>query len=221
MSAVPWDWTFAWSILPDLFDGFKITVAATVLGSICAFIFGLLWALLRLARLPAISPAAEFVVQFIRGTPLLVQLYCLFYIAPTWGVSLSAFATGVLGLGLFFGAYAAEIFRAGIEEVPVGQWEASLTLGLPLRRVWLAIVLPQSIRAVLPMLGSLVISMFKESALLSTITVMELLGEGTSLGSLYFRYIEPLTIAAGFYFVVSYTAARLIRGLETGHALHD
>jgi polar amino acid transport system permease protein len=215
-----WDWRFAWSIVPDLMAGIRLTVLATLFGSIVAFVLGLVWTLVRFAHIRWVTPVVEFVVQFIRGTPLLVQLYILFYIFPEWGVSLSAFATGVLGLGIFYSAYSTEIYRAGIENLPAGQWEAALTLGLPIRRVWLGIVLPQSIRTILPMLGNQVIGMFKESSLLSTITVMELLARGNNIGSINYRYVEPLTMIGAFYLVVSYTAARIIRGSEASYAAY-
>ena len=108
--------------------------------------------------------------------------------------------------------------RAGIENVPGGQWEASLTLGLPVRRAWLGIILPQAARAVLPMLGSVGIGMFKETAVLSTITVFELLAHAVDIGSMYFRYIEPLTMVGFFYFIVSYSLARLVRRMEARSA---
>ncbi len=221
MSGFHWDWHFAWQIVPDLMAGLRLTILATLLGSIVSFALGLVWTLMRLARVRWVTPVIEFFVQFVRGTPLLVQLYFLFYIFPEWGVSLSAFATGILGLGVFYSAYTTEIYRAGIENLPMGQWEAALTLGLPLRRVWLGIVLPQSIRTILPMLGNQVIGMFKETSLLSTITIMELLAQGNNIGSIHFRYVEPLTMVGALYFVISYTAARLVRASEAGHAVHS
>jgi polar amino acid transport system permease protein len=220
MSGFHWDWQFAWSIVPDLLAGLRLTILATMFGSIVSFALGLVWTLIRLARIRWVTPIVEFFVQFVRGTPLLVQLYFLFYIFPAWGVSLTAFATGVLGLGVCYSAYTTEIYRAGIENLPAGQWEAALTLGLPLRRVWLGIVLPQSIRSILPMLGNQVIGMFKESSLLSTITVMELLAQGNNIGSINFRYVEPLTMVGAIYFAISYTAARLVRSSEARDAVY-
>ena len=220
MNAFAWDWHFAWSVLPLLLTGTKLTILATLLGSIIAFILGMLWTLIRMTQIRILAPAVGLFVEFVRGTPLLVQLYFLFYVLPTWGLSLSAFMTGVLGLGLFYSAYAAEIYRAGIEELPPGQWEASLTLGLPLRRVWLGIVLPQAVRMVLPVLGNQVVAMFKETALLSTITVMELLAQAKNIGSIEFRYVEPLSLAGLIYLTISYVAARSLRRLETRNAVH-
>ena len=221
MNSFGWDWSYAISALPDLFSGLKLTIIATFFGSILAVLIGLVLCLVRMAQIPVLSGLASFWIQLIRGTPLLIQLYFIFYVLPGWGLSLAAFATGVLALGMYYAAYAAEIFRAGIEEIAPGQWEASLTLGMPIPRVWTGVILPQAIVAVIPVLANMVIAMFKETALLSSITIMELLAQGKSVGSIHFRYVEPLTMVGVLYFIVSYTAARMIRRLEGRHAIQN
>ncbi|EIF33032.1 ectoine/hydroxyectoine ABC transporter, permease protein EhuD [Burkholderia sp. Ch1-1] len=217
MSTLDWNWTFAWSILPALLTGFQLTVFATCFGAIIAFVVGLALTMLRMTRFAWLTFSANAFVSFVRGTPLLVQLYVLFYVLPKWGMSASAFVTGVIGLGVYYSASCSEIYRAGIEGIAPGQWEAALTLGLPIRRVWSGIVLPQALRTVLPMLGNQVVAMFKETSLMSTITVMELLAQATNVGSIQYRYVEPLTLAGLLYFVVSYGSAKLIRRLEVDH----
>jgi len=221
VSSFHWDWGFAWAILPELLQGLVVTVVATLLGSMVAFALGMVWAFVRLLRISLLTPSVSFFVEFIRGTPLLIQLYFLYYVLPTWGLTISALPTGIFGLGLFYSAYAAEIFRAGIEDLPAGQWEAALTLGLPVRRVWLGIILPQAIRSVVPILGNVIISMFKQSSLLSTITVFELLAAGLNIGSVNYRYVEPLTLVGAFYFAISFLSARIVRSLEAKHAFGD
>src|SRR5262249_60288737 len=119
-----WDWAFAWSIVPDLAQGVVVTVIATAVGSALAFVLGLLWTFVRIAEIRLVTPTVWFFVQFIRGTPLLIQLYFLFYVLPTWGLSVSALATGIIGLGLFFSAYATEIYRGGIQDPAARQWGA-------------------------------------------------------------------------------------------------
>src|SRR5690606_2503689 len=154
MSSFSWDWAFAWEILPSLLEGLVITIQVTAIGSVLAFLIGLMWTLARIWHIPVISPVAGFAVQFIRGTPFLIQLYFLYYVAPTWGLTLSAMVTGIVGIALFNSAAVSEIYRAGIEDVPSGQWEASLTLGLPVSRVWSGIILPQAVTRILPMMGN-------------------------------------------------------------------
>lgn len=218
MSSFQWDWSYAWSTIPLLLEGIRITIIATFFGTIIAFVLGLVWTLIRIAAIPVVSPAVNLIVQFLRGTPFLIQLFFLFYVLPTWGVTFSPLATGIIGLGLFNSAQTSEIYRAGIEDIPVGQWEASLVLGLPIRRVWLGVVLPQSIYSVLPVLGNVVISMFKETSVLSTITVFELTAQGMDVGFQYFRFIEPLTLVGVMYFIISYIAAIGTRHLEARNA---
>lgn len=214
MSDFPWDWGFVWSILPALLEGFVLTVAATLAGSVLAFVLGLVWIVLRLANLPVISPVVNLLVQFLRGTPFLVQLYFVFYALPSYGVTLSALMAGILGLAIYNSAPVSEIYRAGIEGVAPGQWEASLTLGLPVRWVWSGVVLPQAFKTVTPMLANIVIAMFKDTAVLSTITVAEMMSRASDLSMRHFRFVEPLTLVALLYFAVSYASARGVRALE-------
>ena len=214
MSGFDWNWQFALETLPPLFEGLRFTLEATLFGSALAFVLGLVWAIARVAEIPAASQLVRLWVEFIRGTPLLIQLYFLFYIFPTYGVTLPALETGIVGLGLYYSAYASEVYRAGIESVPRGQWEASLALGLPLARMWGRIVVPQAMRFATPVLGNFVISMFKESAILSTITVLEVIGEASIVGAQTARFIEPFTMAGLIFLSISYPAARLVRLLE-------
>jgi polar amino acid transport system permease protein len=218
MTGFAWDWGFAASIMPELLRGLAVTIQATVLGAAIALPLGLVWILLRLAGIPVISPLVWFLVEFLRGTPFLIQLYFVFYVLPDYGVLLSPLATGILALGLYGSARAAEIYRAGLEAVPAGQWEASLVLGLPIPHVWAGIVLPQVWPIVTPMLGNLVIVMFKDSAVLSTITVLELVARAKDTALATFRYLEPLTLAGLLFWAVSYAAARAIRAREARHA---
>jgi polar amino acid transport system permease protein len=214
MSGFPWDWGFVWSIFPALLNGLKLTLVATLVGSALAFVLGLGWIALRLANLPIISPAVNLLVQFLRGTPFLVQLYFVFYVLPNYGLTFSALVSGIVGLAIYNSAPVSEIYRAGIEGVAPGQWEACLTLGLPVRWVWSGVVLPQAFQTVTPMLANIVIAMFKDTAVLSTITVAEMMSRATDLSMLHFRFVEPMTIVAGLYFVVSYASAKGVRALE-------
>lgn len=214
MTGFQWDWGYVWTVIPHLLEGLKITVTATILGSIGAFTLGLIWTALRLANIPIISPLVNLWVSFIRGTPFLVQLYFVFYVFPNYGITLSAMMSGVIGLSLFYSAPVSEVYRAGIEGVAPGQWEASLTLGLPISNVWCRIVLPQAFRTVTPMLGNTTISMFKETALLSTITIAELMAQAMDIAMAQYRFIEPLTMVGLLYFCVSYISAKGVRGLE-------
>ncbi|HEY1573759.1 MAG TPA: ectoine/hydroxyectoine ABC transporter permease subunit EhuD [Pseudonocardiaceae bacterium] len=210
-----WNWSFAWSIVPQLLRGLLVTFEATILGSIVAYILGLVFAVIRRSRIPVLSQLVWLFVEFVRSTPLLVQLYFLFFILPDIiGVTLSPLVTGVLGLGVHYATYTSEVYRAGIDAVPRGQWEAATALSLPRSRVWTSVVLPQAIPRVLPALGNYAISMLKETPLLLSISVLELVGQAQAAGSEAFRYVEPFTIAGVFFFILSYPASVLVRRLE-------
>jgi polar amino acid transport system permease protein len=131
---------------------------------------------------------------------------------------MSPFATGALALGFYGSCRAAELYRAGLESIPAGQWEACLALGTPISWVWTAVILPQIVPIVIPMLGNLIIVMFKDSALLSTITVIELVAQAKTTGLQTFRFLEPLTLAGALFWVVSYAVARTVRVVEERHA---
>jgi polar amino acid transport system permease protein len=210
-----WDWQFAGHIFPQLLRALVVTVEATLLGSAIAMVLGLLLAIGRRSHNRLVSWPIAWFVEFIRSTPLLVQLYFLFFVLPDLGVTLGPLTAGVIGLGLHYATYTSETYRAGIESVPRGQWEAARALNLSTRRTWVGIVLPQAIPAVIPALGNYVNAMFKDTPLLSAITVIELLGKAQQIGAQTFRYLEPVTEVGLLFLVVSLTVAMLVRRLET------
>jgi polar amino acid transport system permease protein len=208
------DWAYAASLLPLLAPALLVTIQATLAGMTIALTIGLLLALARRAPSRLLSwPAAAF-VEFVRSTPLLVQLYFLFFVLPALDIELSPFATGALGLGLHYAAYCSEVYRAGIESVPRTQWEAATALSLGRGVTWLRIVLPQAIARVVPALGNYLVAMFKDTPLLSAITVVELLQAAKMIGAESFRYVEPLTLVGMLYLGLSLASAAGIRALE-------
>jgi polar amino acid transport system permease protein len=177
------DWSFALEILPTLGSALVITIEATLLGMLVAVTLGLVLALLRRSRLRIVSLPTAFVIEFVRSTPLLVQMYFLFYVLPLTGVRMSPLATGITALGLHYATYCAEVYRAGIEAVPRGQWEAATALNMSRWRTAVGVVLPQAIPPVVPALGNYLVAMFKDTPLLSAITVVELLQQSKMIGS--------------------------------------
>jgi polar amino acid transport system permease protein len=213
-----WDNSFAFSVLPVLLQGLWTTVHITVMGTLLAAGLGLVFAVLRRLAIPVLSRVVSFLVVFVRGTPLLVQAYVAFFVLPAYGISFDALTTGIVVIGVNYSAYMAEVYRSGIQGVPTGQWEAATALSLPGSRTWGRIILPQAIRTVVPMLGNYLIQMFKDSAVLSAITVVELMATAQAIGSSSFRYLEPLTLAALLFLAVSYPASRLVNRLERRYA---
>ena len=209
-----WSWQFVGEILPSLFRGFLITIQATLLGSLVAAVLGLVFAILRRSENRWISKPVGFFVEFIRGTPLLVQLYFLFYVLPDIGILLSPLMAGIIGLGLHYATYASEVYRAGIDNVPRGQWEAAKAANLTTTQTWRYVILPQAIPPMIPALANYFIAMFKETPLLSAITVLELMNEAKSIANYTYRYLEPMTMVGVFFLAVSIPSVVVLRWLE-------
>ncbi|MFE3648809.1 MULTISPECIES: ectoine/hydroxyectoine ABC transporter permease subunit EhuD [unclassified Streptomyces] len=208
------DWSAVGDFLPTFWKGVLVTLQALVLGSLIAFALGLVWAVAQRSSLKAVRWPVTVVTEFVRNTPLLVQLFFLFYVMPEWGLTLSALATGVIGLGLHYSTYTAEVYRSGIDGVPAGQWEAAIALSLPRRRTWTAVILPQAIRRVAPALGNYVIAMLKDSPMLFAIGVLEMLGEARQFSSQTFQTVEPYTVVGVAFIAIAYPASLLLRALE-------
>ncbi|GAA3877247.1 ectoine/hydroxyectoine ABC transporter permease subunit EhuD [Streptomyces lacrimifluminis] len=209
-----WDWDAVRDFLPHLWDGLLVTLQVLVLGSLISFTLGLVWALLMRTPTRWVRWPVEAVTEFVRDTPLLVQLFFLFYVLPEWGIAASALTTGVVAIGLHYSTYTMQVYRAGIEAVPPGQWEAATALSLPVRRTWTAVILPQAVRRVVPALGNYVIAMLKDTPLLMTITVLEMLGEARLFSQEHFQFTEPLTVIGVAFVLISFPASLLVRALE-------
>lgn len=211
-----WSWEAAAEAFPLLLQGLVITLEITVLASLLSYALGLVFALIRWVRVPVLSQAVFLIVELIRSTPLLVQIFMFYYILqPMIGVQISAFATGVIVIGVHYACYTSEVYRAGIEAVPKGQWEAATALSLPQGRVWTSVVLPQAVPRVLPALGNYTISMFKETPLLLAIGVVEMLNRAKEYGAETFSVVEAYTLAGVFFLVISYISSLAVRRLES------
>lgn len=209
-----WDWGAVADFMPRFWDGLLLTLQILALGSLISFALGLVWALLMRTPTRWVRWPVGTVTEFIRNTPLLVQLFFLFYVLPEWGVTASALTTGVFAIGLHYSTYTMQVYRAGIEAVPVGQWEAATALNLPVARTWRVVILPQAIRRVVPALGNYVIAMLKDTPILMTITVMEMLGQARLFAQENFQFTEPLTVIGVAFILIAYPASLLVRALE-------
>jgi polar amino acid transport system permease protein len=208
------DFTYALSVLPALLKGMTVTLRYTLSGMLLAAILGLGLALSRRSELKWVSRPTGWFIEFIRSTPFLVQLYFIFFVLPSVGISLSPFLAGLLGLGLHYSAYTAEVYRAGIEAVPRGQWEAAISLNFSRRHTWTSVILPQAVPPMIPALGNYLIAMFKETPQLAAITVVEMLSVAKIEASHTFRYMEPFTLVGLLFLVLSYPSSRIVRRLE-------
>lgn len=188
-----------WFIL----GGAPITVLLSVVSIVFATALAIVGALGRLSRNPYLNGLASLYVSFVRGTPLLVQIFLIYFALPQVGIRLPALPAGIMALSFNYGAYMTEIFRAGIQAVPRGQAEAAQALGMPEQMVFRRIVLPQAFRIVIPAVGNDFIAMIKDSALVSTIAVQELLWHAQRAGTQTFHTLQAYLIAALVYWVLT------------------
>lgn len=210
-----WKWDYVVELLPKLLNAFLVTLGATFLGFLLSVLIGLIFAIAGRSGYRPIRWTVRSIVEFIRSTPLLVQVFFLYYSVPMiTGLSMSAFVTGVIALGLHYGTYMSEVFRSGIDAVPRGQWEASTALHLSKRKTWLSVILPQALPPVIPMMGNYLIVIFKETPTLSAITLVELLLTAKSAASVTYRVFEPYTIVGLLFLLVSLIFSYGIRRLE-------
>lgn len=209
-----WKWEAVAEVFPLLLEGAKTTVAATVVGFFVALFVGLFFALLRRSKLLWVTQSVGFIIDFIRCTPLLVQAFFIYYVLPEWGIVLGTFAAGITALGIHYSTYLSEVYRAGIENIPKGQWEASRALNFTIFQTWTRIILPQAVPPVIPVLGNYFITMFKETPFLIAIALPEMLLQAKLYGSAHFRYIEAITMVGVIFLALSLPSAMLINTLE-------
>lgn len=209
-----WDWNFAFEVFPVILKAMWTTLSATIAAFGLAMVLGLILAVLRRSSFKPLTWLVLGISEFIRATPPLVQLFFVFYVLPFYGISLTPFVAGAIALGVHYSTYCAEIYRSGIDSIPRGQWEAAKALNFSSRQKWINIILPQAIPPIIPMLGNYLISMFKDTPLLSAITVVEMLQTAKIVGSASFRYLEPFTIVGFLFLLLSYPSALLIKHLE-------
>jgi polar amino acid transport system permease protein len=207
MYGYEWDtttWiTYTTSILPIILIGLTVTLQAAAAGFSIALVLGLVFALLRRSRIKAISWTTAFIVEFLRDTPLLVQLFFLYYVLPDFGVVLPAFLTGALALGLQYAAYTSEVYRGGIEAIHHGQWEASTALNLTRMQTYRDIIIPQAIPRIVPAMGNYLVAMIKETPVLSVVAVLEMMGLANMIGERTFEYLVPLTLVGLIFLVLT------------------
>jgi len=208
------DWQFAREILPRLLDASLTTIGIALAGFAIAVVLGLFLAIGRRSRLRWLSWPITGLIEFVRSTPLLIQVYFLFYVFPNYGLNFSAMQAGIIGVALHYACYTAEVYRAGLDAVPRSQWEAVTALNMKPWTAYRDVILPQALRPVLPALGNYLISILKDTPVLSAITVVEIMQRAKNIGSESFRYLEPITMVGIFFLILSLGLAWCVRRLE-------
>ena len=211
-------WRDAVEFLPILMNGVALTIIVTLGSLVLSTLLGLIWALMRVSRIPVLSWSSGAVINVIRGIPIIVLLFYLYFVMPDLGVALTALQAAIIGLGIAYSAYQAENFRAGIEAIDKGQIEAAQAIGMGWWLTMWRVVLPQAVRIVLPPYGNIMIMMLKDSSQASTITVAELALQGKLIASSTFKNTSVFTLVALMYLTMSIPLILLVRHFEKGAA---
>ena len=209
-----WRWDFAIEILPKMLLATLNTIMAAGIGYAIAAIVGLLFLLGQRTQFKIVNIINREIVEFIRSTPLLIQLFFVYFVLPQFGITLSAWVCGMITIGLHFGTYLSEVYRGALEGVPKTQWEACRALNFTTFYTYKRIILPQAFPIAIPGMGNYLVGIFKDTPLLSTIGVAELFHAATAVGGYHYRYLEPYTIVGLIFLILSVPAAMGIRKLE-------
>jgi polar amino acid transport system permease protein len=207
---MPFDWNFAVQIVPTLLKAGIVTIKAAVLSFLLALAVGLATAIGRRMRSRMLAQCLVTAIVLVRSTPLLLQIYVIFFTLPQFGIRLDAFACGVIAIGLHYSAYTTEVYRAGFDAVPKGQWEAARALGLGTYRIYRHVILAQALPPITPVLANYLVAIFKETPLLATVAVYEIMQTSKVIAGNTFHYIEPYTIVGLFFLVISFTSSTFI-----------
>ncbi|QRE75191.1 amino acid ABC transporter permease [Methylobacterium aquaticum] len=204
--------------MPILLQGVGLTILITAGSLVVSTALGLVWAMMRVSGVPVLSFIAASFINVIRGIPIIVQLFYIYFVLPDFGVSLTGVQAGIIGLGLAYSAYQAENFRAAIEAIDKGQVEAAQTIGMGWGLTMRRVLLPQAFRAALPPFGNVMIMMLKDSSQASTITVAELALQGKLIASSTFKNTSVFTLVALMYLALSLPLILIVRHFEKQQA---
>lgn len=200
--------------LPILLQGVQLTILITIASLVVSTLLGLVWAVMRVSGIAILSGFSAVMINILRGIPIIVQLFYIYFVMPDFGLSLTAVQAAIIGLGIAYSAYQAENFRAGIETVDRGQVEAALSIGMGWGMTMRRVILPQAIRIALPPYGNIMIMMLKDSSQASTITVAELALQGKLIASSTFKNTSVYTLVALMYLALSLPLILLVRHFE-------
>lgn len=209
-----WDWQFTAEILPRMLWATLNTLMAAGLGYAIAAVLGLVFAIAQRTPFRPLTVTVRELVEFLRSTPLVLQIFFVYYVGPEYGVSLSPWVAGMIAIGLHYAAYLSEVYRGGIESVPKGQWEACTAINLSTVQTYRRIILPQALPPSVAGMGNYLISIFKDTPMLSVIGVAELMQAATAIGGQNYRYLEPYTIVGVVFLLISLFSAATIRSFE-------
>ena len=209
-----WRWDFTIEILPLLLRATLNTLAAAGVGYGIAVVLGLVFALAQRTPSRIVTMVVRECVEFIRSTPLVLQIFFVFFVGPQFGIRLSPWVAGMIAIGLHYAAYLSEVYRGGLEAVPKGQWEACTALNLSATKTYFRVIIPQALPLSLAGMGNYLVGIFKDTPMLSVIGVAELMQAANAIGGSTYRYLEPYTMVGIIFLAISLPAAGLIKLFE-------
>jgi len=209
-----WNWEFTFEIMPRMLSATVNTLMAAGIGYLIALAVGLVFALLQRTPIATLTFAVRELVEFIRSTPLILQVFFVYFVGPQFGITLAPWTAGMIAIGLHYASYLSEVYRAGLDSVPQGQWEAATALNLSTQRTYTRIVIPQAIPPSIPGFGNYLVGIFKDTPMLSVIGVAELMHTANAVGSETYRFLEPYTMVGVIFLIISLPTAYLVRRFE-------
>lgn len=209
-----WRWDFTFDILPRLLVATGNTLMAAGFGYAIAVVLGLVFALAQRTPSRILTMIVREAVEFIRSTPLVLQIFFVFYVGPQFGLRLSPWTAGMIAIGLHYAAYLSEVYRGGLDSVPKGQWEAATSLNLSTTRTYFRVIIPQAMPPSLAGMGNYLVGILKDTPMLSVIGVAELMHTANAIGSETYRFLEPYTLVGIIFLALSLPTAAAIRLFE-------
>ncbi|AYG64152.1 ectoine/hydroxyectoine ABC transporter permease subunit EhuD [Rhizobium jaguaris] len=209
-----WNWEFTTEILPRMLWATLNTLMAAGIGYAIAAVLGLVLAVAQRTPFRPLTLTIREMVEFLRSTPLVLQIFFVYFVGPEYGISLSPWVAGMIAIGLHYAAYLSEVYRGGMEAVPKGQWEACTAINLSTVQTYRRVILPQALPPSVAGMGNYLVGIFKDTPMLSVIGVAELMQTANAIGGQNYRYLEPYTIVGIIFLVISLVSASAIRGFE-------
>lgn len=209
-----WQWSVVWEVLPRLIAATGNTLIAAGAGYAMAVVLGLVFMLLQRTPSAAFNRIVREVVEFIRSTPLILQIFFVFYVGPQVGLFLDPWTAGLIAIGLHYASYLSEVYRGGLESVSQGQWEAAKALNMSTYKTYSRIILPQALPPSLAGMGNYLVGIFKDTPMLSVIGVAELMHTANAIGSESYRFLEPFTLVGVIFLLISLPTSLLMRVTE-------
>lgn len=209
-----WRWSWTWELLPQFIEATGKTLLAAGGGYLIAVVLGLVLTLAQRTPFRPLTIVVRELVEFIRSTPLLLQVFFVFYVGPQFGINLSPWTSGLIAIGVHYAAYLSEVYRGGIESVPKGQWEAATAINMSTVQTYRRLIIPQALPPAIAGMGNYLVGIFKDTPMLSVIGVAELMHTANSVGALSYRYLEPYTMVGVLFLAISLPTAFFIARFE-------